>query len=218
MSLPKGPRIRLEKHLAIGYDKPLAKFDDAVELGGGTHFLLARNGRGKTTLLRTLAGSLKPLSGSFETGGSIQYLPEDMRFDAEITPATIFRMLLPGKKRCQEALELAERIELDVRKPFGKLSTGNRRKTTLITAEFSIRQGQGNILLLDEPFSGLDAFARAAFEEIWQASSDEVLRLVSCHPDYDSMVMPSALLIESGQARHLSSDDQTWSSLKNLLH
>lgn len=217
MSLPKGPLIRLETHLAIGYNKPLASFVEPVELGAGTHFLLARNGRGKTTLLRTLAGSIKALGGGFETRGYLQYLPEDMRFDAEITPSTIFRMLL-GRDRFKQALELAERIELDVRKPFGKLSTGNRRKTTLIAAEFSVRPGQGNILLLDEPFSGLDAFARAAFEEIWRASSDEVLRLVSCHPDYDSMHMPSALLIEGEQARHLSGDDQTWSSLKQLLN
>lgn len=217
MSLPKDPSIRLEKKLEIGYNKPLASFTEPVDLGGGTHFLLARNGRGKTTLLRTLAGSLKPVGGRFETQGFLQYLPEDMRFDPEITPATIFRTMLSGKRRMQ-ALELAERIELEVRKPFGKLSTGNRRKTTLITAEFSVRQGQGNILLLDEPFSGLDAFARAAFEEIWKASGEEVLRLVSCHPDYDSMVMPSALLIEGQQARHLSADDQTWSSLKKLLN
>ena len=115
-------------------------------------------------------------------------------------------------------MELAERIELDTKKPFGKLSTGNRRKTTLIVAEFSVRHGEGNILLLDEPFSGLDAFARAAFEEIWKKSSAEVLRLVSCHPDYDSMEMPSALLIEGLNARHLSDADQTWSSLKTQLN
>jgi len=217
MSQPKGPHIHFEKNLEIGYDQPLAKFTDKVELGGGTHFLLARNGRGKTTLLRTVAGTLKPVSGKFSHQGFMQYLPEDMHFDAEITPSTIFRMLLP-RQRLGEAMELAERIELDVRKPFGKLSTGNRRKTTLITAEFSIHQGKGNILLLDEPFSGLDAFARAAFEEIWKNSSGDVLRLVSCHPDYDSMHMPSALLIEGQTARHLSGEDQTWSTLKSQLN
>ena len=72
--------------------------------------------------------------------------------------------------------------------------------------------------LLDEPFSGLDAFARQTFEEIWQASAANVLRLVSCHPDYDSMEMPSALMIEGHTARHLNGDSQTWSQLKNLLN
>lgn len=209
--------ISFDSGLEIGYGSPLARFGQEVTLTGGTHFLLARNGRGKTTLLRTLAGTLKPLSGNFRTEGFVQYLPEDLRFDAEITPTIVFQMLLP-KSRFQEALDLAQRIELDVKKPYGRLSTGNRRKTSLIMAEFSIKPDRGNILLLDEPFSGLDAFARQAFEEIWKESNDHVLRLVSCHPDYDSMEMPSALLIEGQQARHFNEKGQIWSGLKNQMN
>ena len=211
------PSIQLDSGLEIGYAAPLARFGEPVALTGGTHFLLARNGRGKTTLLRTLARTLKPVAGSFRTEGFMQYLPEDLRFDPEITAAMIFRMLIP-KARLDQALGLAERIELDVRKPYGRLSTGNRRKTNLITAEYSVKEDRGNILLLDEPFSGLDAFARQAFEEIWRESADNVLRLVSCHPDYDSMELSSALMIENGHARHLSGGGQTWSQLKNLLN
>lgn len=214
---PLLPSIHLDAGLEIGYGSALARFGQAVVLGGGTHFLLARNGRGKTTLLRTLARTLKPVAGHFRVAGFTQYLPEDLRFDGEITPALIFRMLLP-KARLQEALDLAGRIELDVKKPYGRLSTGNRRKTNLITAELSVKPDAGNILLLDEPFSGLDAFARQIFEEIWQASATNVLRLVSCHPDYDSMEMPSALMIEGHHARYLNGQAQTWSQLKNLLN
>ena len=217
MMSPSSPVIHLDSGLEIGYDSPLARFEQAVTLAGGTHFLLARNGRGKTTLLRTLARSLKPVAGNFRVQGFTQYLPEDLRFDPFVKPETIFRMLLP-KTRLREALDLAERIELDAKKPYGRLSTGNRRKTNLIAAEFSVKPDGGNILLLDEPFSGLDAFARQTFEEIWQISSANVLRLVSCHPDYDGMAMPSALLIEGKHARHLNHDGQTWNQLKQLLN
>ncbi len=213
----KQASISFDSGLEIGYGSTLARFGQEVKLTGGTHFLLARNGRGKTTLLRTLAGTLKPVSGKFRAEGFVQYLPEDLRFDPEITAAMVFRMLLP-KTRLKEALNLADRIELDVKKPYGRLSTGNRRKTSLIVAEYSVKSDRGNILLLDEPFSGLDAFARQAFEEIWKESNDEVLRLVSCHPDYDSMEMPSALMIEGKLARHLSENGQTWSGLKNLMN
>jgi ABC-type multidrug transport system ATPase subunit len=209
--------IHLDSGLEIGYGSPLARFGQDVKLAGGTHFLLARNGRGKTTLLRTLAGTLKPVAGKFRTEGFVQYLPEDLRFDPEITPSMIFRMLIP-KARLQEALDLASRIELDVKKPYGRLSTGNRRKTSLIMAEFSVKPDIANILLLDEPFSGLDAFARQAFEEIWKNSSANVLRLVSCHPDYDSMEMPSALMIEGKSARYFNENGQTWSTLKSLIN
>jgi len=211
------PTIKLGPGLAIGYTAPLATFSEEVELQGGTHFLLARNGRGKSTLLRTIAGSLRKLSGDFSTHGFMQYLPEDMRFDPEITPKTIFKSLLP-KARHEAALSLADRIELDVNKVYGKLSTGNRRKTALIMAEYSVMPDRGNILLLDEPFSGLDAFARETFEEMWNKTSDNVLRLVSCHPDYDSMIMPSVLLIEGNKISHHADDGQKWSSLKALLN
>ncbi len=211
------PSIHLDSGLEIGYGRPIARFGQSVMLSSGTHFLLARNGRGKTTLLRTLARTLKPVAGNFRLQGFTQYLPEDLRFDPEITPAMIFRTLLP-KDRFKPALDLAQRIELDAKKPYGRLSTGNRRKTNLIAAEFSVKPDGGNILLLDEPFSGLDAFARQAFEEIWKESSTNVLRLVSCHPDYDGMKMPSALMIEGQTARHLDGNGQTWSQLKNLLN
>src|SRR4051812_13284124 len=96
--IPQAPSIRLDSGLEIGYTSPLARFEQEVKLAGGTHFLLARNGRGKTTLLRTLAGTHKALTGTFSVGGFIQYLPEDLRFDPEITPALLFRMLLPKAK------------------------------------------------------------------------------------------------------------------------
>lgn len=215
--LTRSPLIQLDSGLEIGYGKPIASLEETVHLNGGTHFILARNGRGKTTLLRTIAGTLGKIGGTFSTRGAMQYLPEDLRFDPETTPAMIFRSLVP-KGRLAEALSLAAKIELDVKKPYARLSTGNRRKTALIMAEFSVKPDQGNILLLDEPFSGLDAFARQAFEEIWRASSENVLRLVSCHPDYDSMEIASALLIEGERIRHLNGTDQTWNRLKNLLN
>ena len=63
------PTIKLGSGLAIGYTAPLVTFGESVELQGGTHFLLARNGRGKSTLLRTIAGSLRKLSDDFTTEG-----------------------------------------------------------------------------------------------------------------------------------------------------
>jgi ABC-type multidrug transport system ATPase subunit len=168
-------------------------------------------------LLRTLAKTLKQIDGDFLASGKTQYLPEDLRFDPEITVAGIFKSLVPAAN-LKTATDLAASIELDVRKAYGKLSTGNRRKTHLIVAENSVDPSSGNILLLDEPFSGLDAYAREVFENIWRASSDQVLRLVSCHPDYDSMGMPSALVIQDGGIRHTVGSDQTWSQLKHQLN
>ena len=213
---PSQPKLQLGSNLVIGYREPLARVASDITLDSGTHFLLARNGRGKTTLLRTVAATHKAISGEIGRQGRLQYVAEDLSFDAEIPVSSIFRAMIP--RRFDDALDLAERLELDVTKPYGKLSTGNRRKTGLIIAEFSLDPDQANILLLDEPFSGLDARAREVFEDIWKHSSDKTLRLVSCHPDYDSMAMPSALLIHDGEIRHTSGSDQTWSQLKQNLN
>jgi ATPase subunit of ABC transporter with duplicated ATPase domains len=214
---PQSPQLKLQAGLAIGYRQALASASEDISLEKGTHFLIARNGRGKTTLLRTLARTLKQVAGSFEARGKIQYLPEDLRFDPEITVSGIFRAMLPAA-RLAAANDLAASLDLDVRKAYGKLSTGNRRKAHLIVAEQSIDPERGNILLLDEPFSGLDAYAREIFENIWSNGSGEVLRLVSCHPDYDSMGMPSALVIQGEGIRHTVGQHQTWSELKHQLN
>ena len=211
------PHLTLSSGLTIGYQTPLAKTEDTISLQPGTHFLIARNGRGKTTLLRTIARSLKELHGTVEMVGRMQYLPEDLRFDEEIPVNSIFKAMIPAS-RLSAAKELAGRIELDLKKPYGKLSTGNRRKTSLIVAEYSLDPTASNILLLDEPFSGLDAHARAVFEEIWKMSADKTIRLVSCHPDYDSMAMPSALMIQDGKILHARDNAQTWTQLKNQLN
>lgn len=216
------PRVGLADGLSIGYQESLAKVsgsEGAIELGSGTHYLLARNGRGKTTLLRTLAGVLKPLGGGYACEGRCQLLGEDLSFDRELPAKTVFRSLL-RRSDYKRAMELAARLELDTDKPYGKLSTGNKRKVALLVAEFSVREGRADILLLDEPFTGLDAFSREIFQELWQERQDGVLRLVSCHPDFDSMEMESSVLISDGKIMHRSGGGvpKQWGDLKSQLN
>jgi len=218
MDETKAPSIKLKEGLKIGYKECLATAREAIVLQSGTHYLLARNGRGKTTLLRTLSGVLKSLGGQYDCQGRCQLLGEDLVFDRELPATSILKSLLPRKRR-KEALALAEKLELEVKKPYGKLSTGNKRKVALLVAEFSVEQGRADILLLDEPFTGLDAFAREIFQDLWRTREDGVLRLVSAHPDFDSMVMESSVLISDGNITHLTGGDtpRQWRDLKDQL-
>ncbi|MGJ8676814.1 MAG: ATP-binding cassette domain-containing protein [Akkermansiaceae bacterium] len=215
------PKLTINSDLTIGYKNSIAAVseDGDIELGGGTHYLIARNGRGKTTLLRTLAGVLKPIKGSFFIHGKCQLVSEDLSFDKELTAKNILKSLL-AKNKLGEAMELANTLELDLTKPYGKLSTGNKRKVALLAAEFSTGHEKGDVLLLDEPFTGLDTFAREVFQDLWSDSDDGVLRLVSCHPDFDSMQMNSSVLITDGHIKHLHGDDvpNQWGVLKNQLN
>lgn len=212
------PTVIMQPGFGIGYRERLASVGKRIELGSGTHYLLARNGRGKTTLLRTLAGVLNSVGGQFECGGRCQLLGEDLVFDRELPAKVILKSLL-HRKNYQEALQLAEKLELDVKKSYGKLSTGNKRKVALLVAEFSVVEGQSDILLLDEPFTGLDAFAREIFQDLWRSRHEGVLRLVSAHPDFDSMVMESSVLISEGRIVHLVGEEapKQWGDLKKQL-
>ena len=213
------PSITISDSFAIGYNTPIASAASSIELSVGNHFLLARNGRGKTTLLKTLAGGLKAISGDFASNGRVQFVNEFLEFDRELTPTTVFKALVP-KKRRKLALEMAETVELECRKPFGKLSRGNRQKTLLILAECrAAEEDQAQILLLDEPFTGLDAFTQEFFLNHWSVNTSNTLRLITCHPDSDEAEFPSVVTISNAKLSHVNPDsDCHWGALKTALN
>lgn len=215
--MPTRATVTLPQGLGIGYGSLLAEVSEEISLANGTHYLLARNGRGKTTLLKTLAGLLRTVEGSYRTIGRCQFVGDDLTFDRELSARMIFTALVPAARR-EHAHALADRLELDVKKHFGKLSFGNRKKVGLILAECRLRDGEPNILFYDEPFTGLDTPAREGIREHWAESEGEVLRVVSCHPDFDAMEMPKALVITDGKIFRGGDGTRTWADFKDLLN
>ena len=213
----KHASVKLSQGLGIGYRSLLAEVTEDIPLGNGTHYLLARNGRGKTTLLKTISGLIRKVAGSYETQGFCQFVGDELFFDRELKSQSIFKALIPSGRRA-EAFRLADRLELDVQKEFGKLSFGNRKKVGLVVAEFRLREDQPNLLFYDEPFTGLDTPAREAIRERWQATEEEALRIISCHPDFDSMSMPSALLISDGKIFLGCDGNLTWADFRDRLN
>ena len=209
--------VKLSQGLGIGYGSLLAEVTEDISLENGTHYLLARNGRGKTTLLKTISGLLKSVAGHFETTGCCQFVGDELSFDREISAKMVFHALIPAERR-GEAFTLAEELELDVTKQFGKLSFGNRKKVGLIMAEYRLRDNEPNIIFYDEPFTGLDTPAREAVRQRWEDTEQDVLRIVSCHPDFDAMAMPSALLITDGKIFRGGNGKLTWADFKNRLN
>lgn len=205
------PRIDLPNGLAIGYratalngrkETRLASASNEISLTPGRHLLLARNGRGKTTLLKTIAKIIPALEGAVHSEGTIQFVDEDLRFDSEMKPKQIFKALFK-KPQQRFALQMADKIELDVEKPYGKLSKGNRQKVGLIVAETRTQCPGTHILLLDEPFSGLDFAAREAVDKVWSENQEEIVRLVCVHPDEPTLKADTALIIREGALEQL---------------
>lgn len=205
------PSIYIPEGLSIGYSSRfrrrnpvalLATAESPIELGDGRHLLLARNGRGKTTLLKTIAGIIPSLKGAIRCEGTIQFVDEDLRFDSELKPRQIFSALFKNGQR-QFAMEMAERIELDADKAYGKLSKGNRQKVGLIVAEARTFHNGPQVLLLDEPFSGLDFSARDKVDQIWSENEEGIVRLVCVHPDEPTLKADSAVTIREGRLEKL---------------
>jgi ABC-2 type transport system ATP-binding protein len=131
------------------------------------------NGAGKSTTIRLFLGLIHPTSGNAKIFGKdcIQYGPE-IRQEIGYLPSEVFyydRMKVIDllkysasfyKKDCSERLhELADIMELDLKRRIDDLSYGNRKKVGIVQGLLH----QPKLILLDEPTSGLDPLMQQKF-------------------------------------------------------
>ncbi|MCS7484747.1 ABC transporter ATP-binding protein [Umezawaea endophytica] len=162
--------VRTER-LTKRYGHTTALRDLDLEVSGGEVFgLLGPNGAGKTTTLRLLVDLIRPTSGrvllfgedvaadSVEARRRVGYLPGNLALYDDLTGAKLLKLLagLRNHADLTVAHRLAERLDLDLDRRAGELSKGNRQKLGVVQAF----QHQPDLLVLDEPASGLDPFAQ----------------------------------------------------------
>ncbi len=136
----------------FGQKTVLDRFTLSVPAQGLT-FLTGPSGSGKTTLLRVLAGLLVPETGTVSLPGRPVLLFQEDRLFPRRTVREQVDSVLPRSRR-EEALGWLELVELadDAGKRPGELSGGMARRTALARA----LAAEGQVLLLDEPFAGVD--------------------------------------------------------------
>lgn len=140
---------------------------------GYIYALVGANGAGKTSLLKCLAGLSIPSSGDIRIFGTpmadieqgdspvkanIAYVPDPLDGCESFTLREMGRMIGKWYSRWSEAelLRIAAAFRVEADKPYEQLSQGNRKKAALALA-FTTR---AQLLLLDEPSSGLDMSSR----------------------------------------------------------
>lgn len=177
--------------------------------------LLGTNGSGKSTLLAVLAGLLEPASGELRVAG--RALPRDaaaLRGDVALVPQDPDVYILGSLVRedlflaldakdsegRERALEAARRFDLAgaLDQPVHTLSYGQKRKLCLASALAS----RPRLLLLDEPFAGLDHPASLAVRDSLRRNREEGLTQIVAGHDLDIMadMADSFLLLENGTA------------------
>jgi ATP-binding cassette subfamily F protein uup len=123
--------------------------------------LLGRNGAGKTSLMRLLAGVIQPDGGSveFAPGATVALLQQDVPEDLAGSVREIVATGLPAAGDAEAAwqgeqavAQILSRMELDAAAAFERLSAGLKRRVLLARAVV----GQPDLLLLDEPTNHLD--------------------------------------------------------------
>ena len=138
--------------------------------------LLGPNGAGKTTLLRLLLGYIRPTSGSARVAGLdcqsqsqavrriTTYLPGDARLFRHMRGREVLKFFASMRPRgdLNYALQLADRLELDLRRRVAFMSTGMRQKLALAATLAC----EAPLVILDEPTANLDPTVRSQVLEM----------------------------------------------------
>lgn len=189
--------LRLD-HVGMVFGTSAVLSDVSVCVGRGDFWVLTGpNGGGKTTLLRIMAGLLRPSSGRVERAPGLRmgYLPQYRRIDRTF-PITVREVVQSGllacassmrplprtlRDRCDQWLETMG-MEAFADQPIEKLSGGQWQRTLLARAMVS----QPDLLLLDEPETHLDAGGKRLLHTLLE-SWRQVLSVVIVSHEADSI-------------------------------
>ena len=169
-------------------EKPVLR-DYSLRVGRGERIcLFAPSGIGKTTLLRLIAGLEKPTSGEIRLGGRVTYLFQEDRLLPWLN--LLDNLTLIGADR-QRALRVLESVGLEEAEKFpDELSGGMRRRAAIARA---ICAG-GEILLLDEPFTGLDAGLRGRSAEALKREFADAAVIMVTHIQEEAEIMGAEIV------------------------
>lgn len=170
-------------NLVKHYGRTVAVRGVSLQIRRGEVFgFLGPNGAGKSTTIRCLLGLLLPTAGRTSAFGldstrdgvalrrRLAYVPGELRLPERLTGAQLLATIARMRGGFDERRvgELVERLHLDLSRSVRELSTGNRRKLSLLLAFAP----ETELLVLDEPTSGLDPLIQREFIGLVRDAAD----------------------------------------------
>ncbi|MBR0087413.1 MAG: ABC-F family ATP-binding cassette domain-containing protein [Lachnospiraceae bacterium] len=166
------------KKLVIGYDEPLAEV--TFHLGKRERLaVIGENGKGKSTLLKTLVGEIPPLDGTARFGANVQFGYYDQQ-KAVVNDGDPYESILDNfwnaypnllREDVRSALGAFQFSGEDVEKAMGQLSGGEKVRLELCKMFYA----KPNLLILDEPTNHMDIMGKEALENMLKEYTGTVL-------------------------------------------
>ncbi len=186
------------EHLKVGYDKLLFELSLRVRRGQKIG-IIGDNGVGKSTLLKTLAGEMEALDGTYSLGnhtmlGYFDQHSAEIASDKSVVEH--FKELFPGmpEKDVRGTLGAYLFSGQEAGKTVSSLSGGEKSRLVLCEMLTALP----NLLLLDEPTNHMDIAAKETLESAFRAYTGTIL-FVS-HDRYFLSQVADAILILDGQS------------------
>lgn len=197
------------KNLKKRYKKVKALDDVSFNIEEGKiTCILGVNGVGKSTILKSMAGLVKPDSGTIlidgekasqKTYNKLAFVPDiDIHFNhLNIKETFEFMKLFYKNWDDKRAYEMLEMFSLTDDQMISKLSKGNRARVKIIIG-FAQR---AKYTLLDEPFSGIDIFKREEFiKAILTFMGDDESIIITTHEiDEIEQIVDDVIIISNGK-------------------
>ncbi|MGM0840591.1 MAG: ABC-F family ATP-binding cassette domain-containing protein [Bacillota bacterium] len=171
------------KDLVIGYDEPLSKPLNLKMERGQKIALSGANGIGKTTLLRSILGEIKPISGSVELGDylHIGYFEQEIKTKSNNTCIEEVWNEFPSFNQAEVRAALAKcgLTTKHIESKVEVLSGGEKAKVRLC----KLMNKESNVLVFDEPTNHLDVEAKEELKRALKEYKGTVL-LISHEPEF----------------------------------
>lgn len=188
-----GKDVLKADHLKIGYDTALSEASFEVKKGQKIA-VIGENGIGKSTLLKTIIGQVKPLGGTYSYGFQIEpgYFDQQLAlYDSEKSVIDDFWDEYPTLTQTEVRTALGNFLftQDDVFKTVNMLSGGEKVRLCLA----KLFQKRPNFLILDEPTNHMDIVGKETLEDILKKYTGTVLCV--SHDRYFIKEFANALLV-----------------------